>query len=111
MARNHAPTAYWSPLAATQNNLEDYTCRHGMGYTTIGSTYAGIRAETRYFVPLGQNLEIWHSPLPTSASRRRICPYLEHRICLWDGLDDQSNFQRNFNIGQWKSKMKSSTQE
>jgi cellobiose phosphorylase len=39
--------------------LEDYTCRHGMGYSIIGSKLQGIEAHTRYFVPLDENLEIW----------------------------------------------------
>jgi cellobiose phosphorylase len=93
---------YWSPSwQPTQNNLENYTCRHGMGYTIIGSTYAGIHAETCYFVPLGQNLEIWQLTL----TNQRLTPvdlsvFSCIEFALWDGLDDQTNFQRNFNIGE-----------
>ena len=93
---------FWSPSwQPTQCSLEDYTCRHGLGYTTIGSTYAGIRAETRYFVPLGQNLEIWQLTI----TNQRLTPadlsiFSSIEFCLWDGLDDQTNFQRNFSIGQ-----------
>ena len=39
-----------------------------MGYTVIGSTYHGIEASTRYFVPLGENLEIWQSDRHQPAS-------------------------------------------
>ena len=46
---------FWSPSwQPTQRELEDYSCRHGLGYTIIGSRRAGIAAETAYFVPLGE---------------------------------------------------------
>ena len=61
---------FWSPSwQPTQPALEDYTCRHGMGYTIIASTYRGVRAETCYFVPLGENLEIWQLT-PDQPARR-----------------------------------------
>jgi cellobiose phosphorylase len=93
---------YWSPSwQPTQSNLQDYTCRHGMGYTTIGSTYTGIRAETRYFVPLGQNLEIWQLTITNNRLESAdLSVFSCIEFALWDGLDDQSNFQRNFSIGQ-----------
>jgi len=51
---------FWSPSwQPTRTDLEEYTCRHGMGYTIIGSRRLGIAAQTRYFVPLGENLEVW----------------------------------------------------
>ena len=44
---------FWSPSwQPTRQDVEGYTCRHGLGYTIIGSTYQGIEARTRYFVPL-----------------------------------------------------------
>src|SRR3974377_1284717 len=42
----------------TRHPGEHYTCRHGMGYSIIGSQYKGVEARTRYFVPLDENLEI-----------------------------------------------------
>jgi cellobiose phosphorylase len=93
---------YWSPSwLPTQSQLEDYSCRHGMGYTTIGSTHAGIQASTRYFVPLGQTLEVWqltvtnHRPAPVALS-----VFSSVEFCLWDAQDDATNFQRNFSTGQ-----------
>jgi cellobiose phosphorylase len=72
-----------------------------MGYTIIGSTYSGIAASTRYFVPLGENLEIWqisvtnHRDTPAALS---VFSCVE--FCLWDAQDDSTNFQRNFSIGE-----------
>ncbi|HEY2981285.1 MAG TPA: glycosyl transferase [Anaerolineales bacterium] len=100
--RDNADGDYWSPSwQPTQSDLQDYSCRHGMGYTIIGSTRAGIRAETRYFVPLGENLEIWQVTL----SNQREAPaelsvFSAIEFCLWDAADDAANFQRNFSTGQ-----------
>ena len=100
--RNNEDGSFWSPSwQPTRKPLEDYHCRHGMGYTVIGGQRNGIEAETRYFVPLGENLEIWqvtvtnHREAPADLS---IFSLIE--FCLWDAWDDATNFQRNYNIGQ-----------
>jgi cellobiose phosphorylase len=100
--RDSASGEFWSPSwMPTRHAAEHYSCRHGMGYTTIGSTYAGIEAHTRYFVPMGENLEIWQL---TVTNRRKkpagLSVFSSVEFCLWDALDDQSNFQRNFSTGQ-----------
>ncbi|MFZ6030343.1 MAG: GH36-type glycosyl hydrolase domain-containing protein [Chloroflexota bacterium] len=100
--RDNASEKYWSPSwQPTQADLKDYTCRHGMGYTVIGATYDGIHAETRYFVPLGQNLEIWQLTVTNNRLEAAdLSVFSSIEFCLWDGWDDQTNFQRNFSIGQ-----------
>src|ERR1022692_1754423 len=85
----------------TCRDLEQYTCRHGMGYSIIGSKYQGISASTRYFVPLDENLEIWQ----LTVTNNRLTPaslsiFSAIEFCLWDAQDDSTNFQRNFSIGQ-----------
>jgi cellobiose phosphorylase len=93
---------FWSPSwAPTYGELQQYECRHGMGYTSIGSKRAGIVAKTRYFVPLDENLEIWQ----LTVTNERLTPaalsvFSCVEFCLWDAQDDASNFQRNFSIGQ-----------
>jgi cellobiose phosphorylase len=93
---------YWSPSwQPTHNDVEQYTCRHGMGYSTIGSKRRGISASTRYFVPLDENLEIWQ----VTVSNHRQTPaalavFSAIEFCLWDAQDDSTNFQRNFSIGE-----------
>ncbi len=93
---------FWSPSwQPTRHNLENFSCRHGMGYSVIGSTYKGIEAHTRYFVPMDENLEIWqltvtnHRPAPAALS-----VFSSIEFCLWDAQDDSTNFQRNFSTGQ-----------
>jgi cellobiose phosphorylase len=100
--RDNDAKDFWSPSwQPTGQQLEKYECRHGMGYSIIGSEYKGIEARTRYFVPLGDNLEIWQLTLTNHrhhASSLSIFGGVE--FCLWDAQDDSTNFQRNFSIGQ-----------
>ncbi|MGZ4358849.1 MAG: GH36-type glycosyl hydrolase domain-containing protein, partial [Gaiellaceae bacterium] len=80
---------------------EDYRCRHGLGYTVIGSRHEGIEAETLYFVPLGQTLEIWRTRVTNHRDRRAdLSLFSAVEFCLWDALDDSTNFQRNFSTGE-----------
>jgi cellobiose phosphorylase len=93
---------YWSPSwQPTQSPIEDYSCRHGMGYSVIGSRLKGIRAETLYFVPMGENLEIWRVRVTNERSApARISLFSSVEWCLWDANDDATNFQRNYSVGQ-----------
>ena len=93
---------FWSPSwQPVCRELEDYQCRHGMGYSIIGARYHGIEARTRYFVPLEENLEIWQLSI---TNRRRtpaaLSAFSSIEFCLWDAQDDATNFQRNFSIGE-----------
>jgi cellobiose phosphorylase len=100
--RDDTTGEFWSPSwQPTRTRLEDYTCRHGLGYTIIGSTYKGIAAETRYFVPLGESLEIWQLSLTNRRDQAaEVSVFSLAEFCLWDALDDSSNFQRNFSTGE-----------
>jgi len=94
--------SFWSPTwQPTRTPLVDYSCRHGMGYTTIASTKDQIAAQIRYFVPLNQNLEIWEVELTNHrASPAQLSIFSAVEFALWDANDDSTNYQRNFNIGQ-----------
>jgi len=94
--------AYWSPSwQPTLGELDDYECRHGLGYTTIASRRAGIRAKIRYFVPSGETLEIWHARITNERpGPARLSLFGTVEFCLWDAQDDATNFQRNYSIGE-----------
>jgi cellobiose phosphorylase len=100
--RDNDSGMFWSPTwMPTRHQLEDYSCRHGMGYTIIGSTYQGIRADVRYFVPPGQTLEIWDLTVENPSDKERtLSTFSSVEFCLWDAYDDVTNFQRNLNIGE-----------
>ena len=93
---------FWSPSwMPVRSALDEYTCRHGMGYTIIRSVFRQIEAETRYFVPMGENLEIWELTLTNHRDRSAdISVFSAVEFCLWDAWDDFTNFQRNFSTGQ-----------
>lgn len=100
--RDNQTGDYWSPTwMPTRKKLDAYECRHGLGYTTIRSEYAGIESETRYFVPLGEDLEVWTLKLTNKrAQAAELSIFSAIEFCLWDAQDDGNNFQRNYSIGE-----------
>jgi cellobiose phosphorylase len=100
--RDDDSSDYWSPSwQPTHSDLEEYECRHGMGYTTITSKRAGIRVETRYFVPIGETLEVWRVRLANERPEpARASLFGTVEFCLWDAQDDATNFQRNYSVGE-----------
>jgi cellobiose phosphorylase len=97
-----SPPHYWSHTwQPTRTPLNEYECRHGMGYTTIQSIYSGIKAQSRYFIPLGENLEIWELTLTNQRSHEAsLSVFATVEFCLWDAMDDATNFQRNYSVGE-----------
>jgi cellobiose phosphorylase len=88
----------WKPVRA---RLDQYECRHGLGYTQITGQRNNLCVTTRYFVPLGQTCEIWDVRLRNLSDRPKqfqLFAFVEW--CLWDAQDDATNFQRNYSIGQ-----------
>jgi cellobiose phosphorylase len=94
--------AFWSPSwQPTRHDLDEYTCRHGMGYTIIESTYTDITAQACYFIPLGDTLEVWQLRLTNGRDApASLSVFGSVEFCLWDAHDDATNFQRNFNTGE-----------
>ena len=100
--RDAATGAFWSPSwQPVRSELEDYRCRHGLGYTVIGSRTAGIETETLYFVPLGETLEIWRTRVTNHRDdAASLSLFSAVEFCLWDAWDDQTNYQRNYSTGE-----------
>ncbi len=92
----------WSPTwQPTRTPLDQYECRHGMGYTSIQSTLAGISSNVRYFIPLGEAIEIWELTLTNQRSEdANLSIFATIEFCLWDAMDDATNFQRNYSVGE-----------
>jgi cellobiose phosphorylase len=100
--RDNANGEFWSPSwQPTRQPLQDYTCRHGLGYTTIQSTRSEIEVQTRYFVPMGEKLEVWQTTLTNHrAQPAELSLFSSIEFCLWDAQDDSTNYQRNYSTGQ-----------
>ncbi len=93
---------FWSPTwQPTRTPLDSYTCRHGLGYTQIESSSQELTAKVTYLIPLDENLEIWLLELENHRSTQcNLSVFSCIEFCLWDALDDATNFQRNFSIGE-----------
>src|SRR5512138_667437 len=100
--RDNMTGKYWSSSwMPTRGMLDEYECRHGQGYTIITSKLNGIKSSTRYFVPLGESLEIWQVSLTNeNESEVDLSLFSAVEFCLWDANDDATNYQRNYSIGQ-----------
>ena len=88
----------WQP---TKTPLDRYSCRHGLGYTILEGEKDGICAAQELFVPKGDACELDRLTLTNRNDRPReldVFSYVE--FCLWDAVDDSTNFQRNFSTGE-----------
>ena len=86
-------SATWQPVAKPLNQYKTI-CAHGLGYTRFTSDYRGIRTSSRYFVPIGENLEIWEVEVEnTSDKTRNLSLFTYAEWCFWDMNQDAFNFQ------------------
>ncbi len=91
-------TPGWMPVKTA---YDSYECRHGMGYTKITSVVDGLKAEQTTFVPLGSSCEVNRVRLTNTTDKKKnfkLFSFVE--FCLWNAWDDQTNFQRNYSIGE-----------
>lgn len=87
-------SASWQPVGKPLSRYKS-VCRHGTAYTTITSRYAGLEAETTYFVPLGGAFEYWRLRLANRTRRERrlsVFTYCEFASC-WNLPNDLLNLQ------------------
>ena len=89
--RGSPPSATWTVTSA------------GTGCPTPGSRLArlGVRAETLYFVPPGETLEVWRLRVRNErGGPADLSVFSSVEFCLWDAQDDATNFQRNYSTGE-----------
>ncbi len=88
----------WQPV---QKELDSYECRHGLGYTIISGSLDGIAARQEMLVPKNENcLLVRFSLKNTTGTEKTVTAFPFTEFCLWDAVDDSSNFQRNYSIGE-----------
>ena len=88
----------WQP---TQTQLDSYECRHGIGYTRFSSSKNGIAATLLNFVPVSDTCEVNCLTVKNTTSQSKsfkVYSYVE--FCLWNALDDMTNYQRNLSTGE-----------
>ena len=92
----------WSPaFLPAKTELDSYACRHGLGYSVFEGSKNAVRAELTVAVPMHTNMEVQKLVLSNeSAERKDLTVYAAVEWCLWNAVDDSTNFQRNWNIGE-----------
>lgn len=100
--RDNGTGQFWSPSwQPVMKALDRYECRHGLGYSVITSSNFDIATRTTYFVPLHDPVEVWMMEIKNEGKRPRdisLFSYVE--FCLWNAVEDMTNFQRTWNIGE-----------
>ncbi|MDR0411123.1 MAG: glycosyl transferase [Treponema sp.] len=92
----------WSPaFLPLKTPLDYYRCRHGLGYTIFEAGKNGLASSLVCFVPLGENCEINSLTLENkSGFVKKVTVTSAIEWCLWNAVDDSTNFQRNFSTGE-----------
>jgi cellobiose phosphorylase len=88
----------WQP---TQTPLDFYECRHGLGVTRYQGRKNGLSASVTAFVPLYDTCEVHKVILKNESEESKdftLYSYVE--FCLWNAVDDMTNFQRNLSTGE-----------
>jgi len=88
----------WQP---TKTDLDEYECRHGIGYSRFNGMKNGVKAEVLSFVPMNDTCEISQLKITNETDNVKslsLFSYVEW--CLWNADDDMKNFQRNLSIGE-----------
>ena len=92
----------WNPgWMPSKTELDSYECRHGMGYSVFTGVKNGLMAQLTDFVPMGSTCEINMLTLKNTSDKKKdfsVFSYVE--FCLWNAMDDMTNFQRNFSTGE-----------
>ena len=88
----------WQPV---QTELDSYECRHGLGYSVITGAKNGVEVRQEMFVPRGDNCLLMRVKLTNNTGEAKALQLFAYtEFCLWDAMDDSSNFQRNFSTGE-----------
>lgn len=92
----------WSPaFLPAKTPLDHYECRHGLGYSRFSSKKNSVAAELTCFVPLSDPCEIRRVTLKNNSNEeKKVQLFSAVEWCLWNAVDDNTNYQRNLNIGE-----------
>ncbi len=88
----------WKP---SKTEPDSYECRHGLGYSVFNSSKNGVKASLTTFVPMDDTCELHKLTLTNDTSDKKditLFSYVE--FCLWNAMDDMTNFQRNLSTGE-----------
>ena len=88
----------WKP---TRTELDAFECRHGLGYSRITGKKDGIEVEQLMFVPPQENLEIWKVSVRNKTKKpQKLTLFSFVEFCSFEALNDMTNYQRTYSIGE-----------
>ena len=92
----------WNPGAMpTRTPLDVYECRHGLGYSRFHGEKNGLAADLLAFVPVDTACEINKLTLRNNSDKvKEISLFSYVEFCLWNAVDDMTNYQRNLSTGE-----------
>ena len=88
----------WQPV---KTPLDEYECRHGMGYTKFHGKKDDVSADVLCFVPMDDTCEVQRIEIKNESKEEKklqLFSYVE--FCLWNAMDDMTNYQRNLSTGE-----------
>ena len=98
----HDGEEIWNPGSMpSKTPLDSYECHHGIGYSRFLSSKNGLKADLLAFVPVNTTCEVNKLTLTNTTDAPKtfsLFSYVE--FCLWNAVDDSTNFQRNLSIGE-----------
>ena len=84
-----------------KEDLDSYECHVGLNYTRFITSKNLLKMELLCFIPLDDNVEINELTLTNESNEtKELLIYGGVEFCLWNALDDSTNFQRNFSTGE-----------
>jgi len=93
----------WQPVQKPLAQYQTET-RHGLSYTKIISQYSGIKTTTTYFVPMGEELELWAMEIENCGQEdRHLSSFSYAEFCPLDPFMDQFAFTYTRKISRLKA--------
>ncbi len=84
---------YWTANGLpVDTDFDDYSCIHGLGYTSIKMLYNSLKTEYTLFVPENGNMEFWTLKVTNEDSKSRsikVIPYVKTEI---DGIEKPQTY-------------------
>ena len=101
-AADAKPVETWSlTFLPSKTPLDSYKCRQGIGYTVFEAAKNGIESKLTAFVPLHTHAEINRLDVTNTTGKPAVIDVTGSvEWCLWNAVDDSSNFQRNLSTGE-----------
>ena len=88
----------WQPV---QEELDEYQCRHGLGYSVINGKKNKLSVKQELYVPKNDNILLDRVTVTNEGNEDKTVDLFSFvEFCLWDAMDDSSNFQRNYSTGE-----------